>query len=333
LKGSYVLSSRFSSSFGGLVGVRSSFRRSNRSKRAQFAFGGAALAIGLIVCLPDVSELLTAAAVRQVGVDARDKKLPTNSSGSNKSSKKPVRKRRNTNSQASGNGSVVLAGVLRELTASFVQVPAGEFLMGSESGYPDEKPIHDVTISRAFEMSKYEVTQAQWLTVMGNNPSDFKGADLPVENVSWDEVQIFLEKLNARKGGYTYRLPTEAEWEYACRGGSNGDYAGNLDNLAWYAGDSGFKVHSTGRKQPNAWGLYDMHGNVSEWCQDRYDYAYYSDSSRVDPQGPESGWLRTARGGNWVLSEFYCRSAARSGFPPTQRGQALGFRLARNRRG
>src|SRR6185295_12837821 len=129
--------------------------------------------------------------------------------------------------------------------------------------------VHKVRITRQFEIGKYEVTQEQWQAVMGDNPSNFKGANLPVEKVSWNDAQDFLLKLNARDG-YTYRLPTEAEWEYACRAGSMGDFAGELDDVAWYDKNSGSKTHPVGQKRPNVWGLYDMHGNVSEWCSDWY---------------------------------------------------------------
>ncbi|HEY7545724.1 MAG TPA: bifunctional serine/threonine-protein kinase/formylglycine-generating enzyme family protein, partial [Blastocatellia bacterium] len=181
---------------------------------------------------------------------------------------------------------------------AFVQIPQGEFLMGSEKGEGDEKPAHKVRISRPFEMGKYEVTQAQWEAVMGNNPSNFKGANLPVENVSWNDAQEFIQKLNARNDGYVYRLPTEAEWEYACRAGSTGDYAGNLDEMAWHGSNSASKTHSVGQKKPNAWGLHDMHGNVWEWCMDWYLENYYSQSPSADPPGPGTGSLRVSRGGS-----------------------------------
>jgi formylglycine-generating enzyme required for sulfatase activity/predicted Ser/Thr protein kinase len=209
-----------------------------------------------------------------------------------------------------------------------VEIPAGSFKMGSTNGSDDEKPVHDVTISKPFEMGKYEVTQAQWQAVMGNNPSDFKGCNsCPVERVSWDDVQEFINKLNAKNDGYEYRLPTEAEWEYACRAGTTGDYAGNLDSMAWYGENSGGKTHPVGTKQPNAWGLYDMHGNVWEWCQDWY--GAYSSNAVIDPTGAISGSYRVFRGGSWRGNAAGLRSAYRGNSSPVYRYDSLGFRLVR----
>jgi formylglycine-generating enzyme required for sulfatase activity len=198
----------------------------------------------------------------------------------------------------------------------FALIPAGEFLMGSDKGkdpeaHDDETPLHRVTISRPFYLGKYAVTQAQWEAVMGSNPSYFKGRSNPVETVSWDDVQKFIWSLNIQEGNGCYRLPTEAEWEYACRAGTTGVYsygddAGSLGHYAWYAGNSGKKPHPVGQKEPNAWGLYDMHGNVWEWVQDWYDD--YSSASVTDPKGPASGSYRVLRGGGWGLVARYCRS-------------------------
>ncbi len=186
---------------------------------------------------------------------------------------------------------------------------------------------HRVSITRGFEMGKYEVTQAQWEKVMGDNPSRFKGANLPVENVSWDDVQKFIHALNARNDGYVYRLPTEAEWEYACRAGTAGDFAGSLDEMGWYMSNSGSQTHPVGTKKPNAWGLYDMHGNVLQWCQDWY--GDYPGGKVVDPQGPGSGSNRVIRGGSWGSDATNCRSAARHRYSPDNRAAGLGFRLVR----
>ncbi|MBI4751133.1 MAG: SUMF1/EgtB/PvdO family nonheme iron enzyme [Acidobacteria bacterium] len=209
----------------------------------------------------------------------------------------------------------------------FVLIPAGEFQMGSTQS-DDEKPVHKVKISEGFYLGKYEVTQAEWEGVMGNNPSNFKGDRLPVENVSWDECQKFLEKLSAKKDGYTYRLPSEAEWEYACRAGTTGDHAGNLDEMAWYSSNSGSKPHPVGQKKPNEWGLHDMHGNVWEWCQDWYQGSY--NGAPTDGRAWELGadkQFRVMRGGSWHGNAGFCRSADRSGLIPEYVGRNYGFRV------
>jgi formylglycine-generating enzyme required for sulfatase activity len=213
----------------------------------------------------------------------------------------------------------------------FVLIPAGEFMMGTNH-YNDEKPIHKVRISTEFEMNKYPVMQAQWEAVMGNNPSNFKGAKLPVEQVSWKDTQEFIKKLNAANDGYVYRLPTEAEWEYACRAGTTGDYAGNLDEMGWYDKNSEEKTHAVGEKKANAWGLHDMHGNVREWCADWYNERYYAKSPDVDPKGPDSGSSRVWRGGGWNNNAAYCRSAYRDSYNPGTRFDSSGFRLVRTPR-
>src|SRR5262249_4981511 len=141
---------------------------------------------------------------------------------------------------------------------------------------------------KSFEMGKYEVTQEQWQAVMSNNPSHFKGANLPVDTVSWNDAQEYIKRLNAQNDGYTYRLPTEAEWEYACRAGRMGDYTESLDEMAWYERNSANETHPVGQKKANGWGLYDMQGNVSEWCQDWFAEDYYSHSPSIDPTGPKT---------------------------------------------
>jgi formylglycine-generating enzyme required for sulfatase activity len=179
------------------------------------------------------------------------------------------------------------------LNMKFVTVAAGEFTMGCSSGdegcKADERPAHPVKITKPFEIGAYEVTQAQWTGVMGSNPSANKGDDHPVEMVSKTEVDTFLTKLNARNDGYRYRLPTEAEWEYAARAGSKTAYDGTLDAIAWYAGNSEDESHAVGTKKPNAWGIYDMVGNVREWVADQYSASYYSSSPTEDPTGPPPG--------------------------------------------
>jgi formylglycine-generating enzyme required for sulfatase activity len=216
----------------------------------------------------------------------------------------------------------------------FVLIPPGEFLMGSEKN-DGEKPVHKVTIGYSFYLGKYQVTQGEWKAVMGDNPSWFKGDDRrPVEKVSWDDCQRFLERLNAKNDGWKYRLPSEAEWEYACRAGTTGDYAGDLDAMAWYG--AGFVkfilgiggTHRVGQKQPNAFGIYDMHGNVWEWCQDRTHENY--NGAPTDGSAWEDGSdnRRILRGGSWADNAYYCRSANRNFNAPALRyNDSNGFRL------
>ena len=217
----------------------------------------------------------------------------------------------------------------------FVEVPGGTFMMGSpvnEKDRNNNEKQHSVTIS-SFQMMTTEITQSMWKAVMGNNPSNWKGDKLPVENVSWDDCQAFIRELNERDPGSNYRLPTEAEWEYACRAETttrlyNGDRDSDLDRIGWYAGNSGSKTHPVGQKQPNAWGLYDMHGNVWEWCQDWK--GNYPSGSVADPRGPSSGSARVCRGGSWSYGSKYCRSAIRNGYAPSYRYFSQGFRLVRS---
>ena len=214
----------------------------------------------------------------------------------------------------------------------FVRVPAGEFRMGSTSAEAlgVEFPVTRVRISQGFYLGKYEVTQRQWQEVMGSNPSWFDecGPDCPVENVSWDDVQGFIGRLNAALGEERYRLPTEAEWEYAARAGTSGDRYGNVDAIAWHKDNSGRRTHPVGQKAPNAWGLHDMLGNVFEWTQDWY--GLYPGGEVTDPQGPVSGSGRVYRGGGWIFGDVYCRAAFRYFSSPGGRGDAmLGFRLLR----
>ena len=257
------------------------------------------------------------------------------------------------------------AGVTRVFDGiEFVWIPPGEFRMGSTSRHADsdEKPVTRVSLTRGFWLGKFEVTQAQWQSVMGSNPSHFRncGGDCPVEKVSWNDVQEFIGKLNARSGGRRYRLPTEAEWEYAARAGTNADtYAGDLritgdrnapllDRIAWYGGNSGVSydggddcsdwkekqyrskqcgTHPVGRKAPNGFGLHDMLGNVWEWVGDRF--GDYPGGTVTDPSGPRTGSYRVDRGGSWYGIARICRSADRFRDSPGVRFNNLGFRLLR----
>jgi len=186
------------------------------------------------------------------------------------------------------------AGGLRNaIGMEFVSIPPGEFTMGCSGNdgqcNPDENPRHRVQITKPFEIGTYEVTQAQWVALMQTNPSGGKGDTRPVETISKIEAQDFIAKLNAAGDGYHYRLPTEAEWEYAARAGKDEPYAGPLDQVAWYAANSDDETHPVGQKKPNAWGLYDVQGNVREWVSDLYGANYYSNSPAVDPTGPPPG--------------------------------------------
>jgi formylglycine-generating enzyme required for sulfatase activity len=256
----------------------------------------------------------------------------------------------------------------------FAKIAAGEFTMGcsaaGEACDADEKPAHRVQITKAFEIGKYEVTQAQWEAVMGSNPSTIKGENRPVETISKEEAHDFLAHLNALNDGYHYRLPTEAEWEYAARAGSSA--SPRLDEVAWYADNSGDETHPVGQKKPNTWGLYDTLGNVREWVEDQYGRDYYSTSPSADPTGPTTGQgsprggayrgvaqpqdgggggfrgrnfggrgpvggrgrvrqLPVVRGGGWDNAPGFVRLSARYHYyGPTLRVSDIGFRAARD---
>jgi len=219
----------------------------------------------------------------------------------------------------------------------FVLIPAGEFDMGSPSGEEgrsnSEEPVHKVKIPDSFYLGKYEVTQKQWREVMGQDPSSSKGDDLPVERVSWDDVQVFIKKLNTKEGGNKYHLPSEAEWEYAARAGTTtrysfGDDESKLGDYAWFAARSSSQTHPVGQKKPNPWGLYDMYGNVWEWVQDLYHFGYIGAPTDGSSWESGGGSERVARGGSLGSQALYCRSAGRYSFaPPFDRNVALGFRL------
>ncbi|MBP6824286.1 MAG: formylglycine-generating enzyme family protein [Acidobacteria bacterium] len=263
---------------------------------------------------------------------------------------------------------------------SYAQIPLGNFLMGLPDNMPGvkleerERPQHRVLISQAFEMGKHEVTQLQWEAVMGSNPSAFKGRELPVMNISWNDVQDFLKALQAHDNRHTYRLPTEAEWEYAARAGSTGNFYGEdflpekkeepkkknkkqkkepvastintalnkgnvedpektLRDIAWFGGTALNRPHAVGKLKPNAWGIYDIQGNVWEWCQDWYDEKYYKDSPAKDPQGPLKGTTKVTRGCSWQAPAYLCRVTVRGYDLPNERNTLTGFRLVRVKKG
>ncbi len=229
---------------------------------------------------------------------------------------------------------IKLQDELDKLLSNMVYVSGGTFTMGatSEQGsnaYDAEIPTHSVTLS-SFYLCKYEVTQALWQAVMGENPSNLEGDNLPVEQVSWDDCQTFITRLH-RLTGRKYRLPTEAEWEYAARGGNRSrgyKYSGSnkLSDVAWYDDNRGSKTHPVGSKSPNELGLYDMSGNVWEWCSDWF--GAYSPSSQTNPNGPSSGSRRVFRGGSWFDCAEYCRSSFRDSDAPDFRDNYLGLRLS-----
>jgi formylglycine-generating enzyme required for sulfatase activity len=258
---------------------------------------------------------------------------------------------------APGGGALVVHAVDKSFTNSsgmeVVLIPAGSFTMGTdkkifEGAYAsdDETQGHRVrvSISRPFYLGRYEVTQEQWAAVMRSNPSYFQGWNNPVENVSWGDVQEFVMRLNRQEGHARYRLPTEAEWEYAARGGTDTEFffmqdpktwnkaayheaTRQLDAYAWVYLNSGNTTHPVGEKKPNPFGLYDVYGNVWEWVQD-WDGELPAVRETTDYTGPASGWERVLRGGGWFNDAVYCRSAGRHGFTPDHRYINIGFRLA-----
>ena len=215
------------------------------------------------------------------------------------------------------------------VTFKMVAVQGGTFLMGLENGEGWEKPVHQVTLSD-YHIGETEVTQELWEAVMGTNPSYYEGSQLPVERVSWVDCQAFIAKLNTLTGK-SFRLPTEAEWEYAARGGQKShDYtysgSNNIDEVAWYTNNSGSQTHNVKQKKPNELGLYDMSGNVWEWCSDWY--GSYPSYGVTNPQGASSGEARVVRGGSWGSNARYCRVAYRNfSFTPVISDKHLGFRL------
>ena len=228
---------------------------------------------------------------------------------------------------------------ISDLALELIWIPPGKFTMGSPPDEPNrnqaEGPTVIVTLTKGFWLGKTEVTQAQYAAIAGNNPSHFSdaGKKLPVETVSWLDAMEFCEKLTARERaagrlpkGFTYTLPTEAQWEYACRAGTTGAYADNPSDVGWNDKNSGGTTHPVGTRPPNAWGLHDMLGNVLEWCYDWY--GPYPGGEQTDPTGPDTGYYRMARGGCWRMAPEVGRSAARAGGSEGRRDYTLGFRLA-----
>jgi formylglycine-generating enzyme required for sulfatase activity len=255
--------------------------------------------------------------------------------------------------------------------AIYTTIAPGDFVMGSpyQRGFSfrnissrvangpeaNERPQRCVTINKEFALGKFEVTQEQWQAVMKSNPSSFKGSQLPVTNVSWNDTQDFLARLQTIDPKHNYRLPTEAEWEYACRAGVEGAFSTGefsrpnekmiastskdpeeaemiLGTLGWFDSNSFNHPHPVGQMKPNPWGLFDMHGNVREWCQDWYDSNYYKSNPIDDPQGPQTGAMKVNRGGSWQSPAELCRSAARAYDLPTERNSLIGFRIVRTKK-
>jgi formylglycine-generating enzyme required for sulfatase activity len=243
--------------------------------------------------------------------------------------------------------------IVTKTGVEMILIPAGKFVMGNALGEDDEKPAHEVEVS-AFYIDATEVTQADYEALMGRNPARFRGAERPVERVSWHAAMLYCNMRSAREGlkpcydpktqacdlaANGYRLPTEAEWEYACRAGSRtrwsfGDDPAELDKHAWLKANAAKTTHPVRRKAPNAWGLYDVHGNVAEWCLDFYAEGYGNGGPSKDPRGPDRGEERVLRGGSWNTGDEACRSAARKGETPGLADvcfgyEAYGFRCVR----
>lgn len=227
-----------------------------------------------------------------------------------------------------------------------VRIPAGEFSMGLKGGHDDEQPAHRVRITHPFDIGKFEVTQAQWETVLSEahptpgvklrnsegaevsrTPSHFQGASLPVETVSWHDVQLFLSRLNDRDPSHHYRLPTEAEWEYACKAGRHGETASEAE--AWTKENSKEQTHAAGQKSANPWGVFDMQGNAAEWVEDWYSRDYYEQGPHLDPTGPRTGSYRVYRGGAWLDEPGNCRATYRGFDFPVSKFYNVGFRIVR----
>lgn len=290
-------------------------QKSNTAKKSSSKNAGLWIVIGVIAVVGII-----------IGVNSNGN---SSDSGNSKQSGGVIQSGNNTLSQQIFSKTYTANGVSFDM----MMVKAGTFTMGATSEmkdpYSNEKPTHQVTLTNDYYIGKTEVTQALWMAVMGNNPSYFKGDNLPVECVSWDDCQKFISKLNSLTG-QNFRLPTEAEWEFAARGGNNSNhyqYSGSneLGDVAWYYGNSGRKTHAVATKQPNELGLYDMSGNVWEWCSDWY--GNYSSSSQTNPTGPSVGFCRVLRGGSWGCNAWFCRSSYRFSNAPGSSYSSFGLRL------
>ena len=259
--------------------------------------------------VPAAAPAATAAPAGPTGVTTRAARSPQSSP-----SKGRIEEDRKT-----GPKPVIEVNLGGGVTMAFVLIRPGSFLAAG---------VHKVTITKPFYLGKYEVTQEQWKAVMGTNPSCCKGPKHPVDTVSWDDCQEFLRKLNKKIAGGGFRLPKEAEWEYACWAGSSGDNEESLGAYAWTYGSPRNTTQPVGTKRPNAWGLYDMHGNVWEWCADLW-YRVYWPEEVIDPIGSTSGKYRDMRGGSRTRYSFECKATSRQAYPTTARGYDFGFRCAR----
>jgi formylglycine-generating enzyme required for sulfatase activity len=259
----------------------------------------------------------------------------TRASPASRPSQPPLSKEQVEVAQRLGLEPVIDVDLRDSVSMKMVLIPAGTFTMGSPDREKDRSGgeiQREVRISKPFYMGVTEVTQEQWKAVLGTDPSYFKGPTKPVTRVSWEECEEFLRTLNTLATGGGYRLPTEAEWEYACRAGTKtafyyGDDDSRLGEYAWYEGNSERAVQPVGRKRPNPWGLYDLYGNVWEYCSDRY--GRYPKGEATDPAGAATGTSRVLRGGSWSSAPKHCRSAARAMRVQTSRSDGNGFRCAR----
>lgn len=233
---------------------------------------------------------------------------------------------------------VIASEYRNSIGMDFALIPSGEFAMGSNQD-GTERPVHQVVITRPYYLGKYEVTQAQWTAIMGTTiqqqrdslnpqwPAENVGPNYPMYYVKWEDAVEFVDRLNGFEDTDVYRLPTESEWEYACKGNVPGADIGEMERVAWFGENAGERSHPVGEKEPNSFGLYDMHGNLAEWCQDWY--GKYPDGTSTDPTGLPAGTVKVVRGGNWFLSREDCRSASRMSAYPHRGNSSVGFRLVR----